>query len=70
MRHDSKLKAPAPSRDDPRQWLSALIVTVAIIVSFIGFAHVSVKWTLAISTAIFVSLIVFLWAVGGGKKPG
>jgi hypothetical protein len=68
VRHDSKLKAPPPPQESLRQWLSGVVVVVAIVVSFIGFAHISVGWTLLISTLIFCALIAFLWAVGGGKK--
>lgn len=51
-----------------RAWLSGLAVVIAVIVSFIGFARVSVGWTLVVSTVIFFGLVAFLWAAGGGKK--
>jgi hypothetical protein len=65
VHHDSKLKAPAPQRERSRPWFSGLVVVVATIVSFIGFARVSVGWTLLISSIIFVALAVFLWWAGG-----
>lgn len=56
-------------REHARQWWMGVIVTVSIVVSFIGFSRVSVGWTIAISTVVLVGLLVFLWAAGGGKKP-
>lgn len=67
MRHDSKIGNSTPPRDT-RQWIAGLVVVVATIVSFIGFARVSVGWTLAISTLVLIGLVVFLWAAGGGKE--
>lgn len=54
--------------DATRQWIAGLIVIVATVVSFVGFARISVGWTLAISTLVLIGLVVFLWAAGGGKK--
>jgi hypothetical protein len=54
--------------ESSRGWLSGLIVVVATIVAFIGFARVSIGWTLAISTIILIGLIAFLWSAGGGKQ--
>lgn len=54
--------------ESARSWLTGLVVIVAIIVSYIGFASVSVEWTLAISTVIFVGLIIFLWRAGVRKQ--
>ena len=51
-----------------RQWLPGLVVVVATIVSYVGFARVSVEWTLAISTAVLIGLVVFLWSVGHAKQ--
>ena len=68
MHHDSKLKAPAPPRESGRQWVTGLVVIVAVIVSFIGFAHISVIWTLVISSVIFVALVIFLWRAGVRKE--
>lgn len=65
VRHDSKIKPPVPSRDGFRHWLSGLAVMVATAVSFVGFAHISIGWTLAISSLILVGLIIFLWIAGG-----
>lgn len=58
-----------PPPEHARQWWMGVIVTVLIVVSFIGFSRVSVGWTLAVSTVVLVGLLVFLWAVGGGKEP-
>jgi hypothetical protein len=65
MSRDSRLTDKKPPSDNNRQWLSGMIVIVATIVSFVGFARISVGWTLAISSAIFVALAYFLWRVGG-----
>lgn len=54
--------------ETPRSWVTGLIVMVAVAVSYIGFARVSVEWTLGISTIIFVSLVVFLWRAGSRKQ--
>jgi hypothetical protein len=51
-----------------REWITGLVVIVATIVSFIGFARLSVGWTLAISSVILVALVVFLWSVGERKR--
>lgn len=59
---------PTPPRESHRQWLTGLVVTVAIVVSFIGFAHLSVRWTLLVSTVIFVALVAFLWAAGRSRR--
>ena len=69
MYNDSRLVHQTPPTDNGREWLTGLVVVVAIIVSFIGFARVSVAWTLAIATVIFVALILFLWIAGGKKRP-
>lgn len=64
VRHDSKIRPAAPPHQ-PRRWISGLIVMVATAVAFVGFANVSLAWTLAISTAILIGLVAFLWAAGG-----
>jgi len=51
-----------------RAWLTGLVVIVAVIVSYVGFARISVEWTLAISSVIFVGLIIFLWRAGVRKE--
>ncbi len=68
MRTDSRMARKEPPREG-REWVSGLVVVVAIIVSFVGFARVSVGWTLIISSVIFVGLVLFLWAAGGRKEP-
>ncbi len=51
-----------------RSWIEGMIVIVAIIVSYIGFASISIKWTLVVSSLIFIFLILFLWRTGVRKK--
>ena len=51
-----------------RSWLTGLAVVIAVIVSYVGFASVSVEWTLAIATLVFVGLVLFLWRTGVRKK--
>lgn len=71
MRHESKIAPSRGKRTDTRRWLTGLVVIVATIVSFIGFARVSVGWTLAISTIVLIALVIFLWSAGGTKqRPG
>lgn len=62
MSHDGKRSTAAGS------WLAGLLVMVAVAVSYIGFARVSVEWTLVISTLILVGLVVFLWRAGVRKE--
>lgn len=38
---------------------------VATAVSFVGFAQISIGWTLIISCVILAGLVAFLWAAGG-----
>ena len=54
--------------ESSRSWLSGLIVIVATVVAFIGFARVSVGWTIAVSTLVLIGLVAFLWSAGGGKQ--
>lgn len=42
---------------------------VAVAVAFVGFARVSVGWTLLISSAVLIALIAFLWWAGGKQRP-
>lgn len=49
-------------------WLAGLLVMVAVAVSYIGFARVSVEWTLVISTLVLVGLVFFLWRAGVRKE--
>jgi len=51
-----------------RNWLSGVVVIVATIVAFIGFAHASFGWTVVVSSIVLVGLIAFLWKAGGGKE--
>jgi hypothetical protein len=57
-----------PNAPSPSSWLTGLIVILAVIVSYMGFARVSVEWTLGIASVIFVGLIVFLWRAGVRKE--
>jgi hypothetical protein len=59
---------PNHNPETARSWLTGLIVIVAVVVSYVGFASVSVEWTLAIATMVFVSLVLFLWRTGVRKK--
>lgn len=68
MDTDSKMIDSPPPPESARQWLTGLVVVVAVIVSFLGFARISVEWTLVISSVIFVGLIVFLWRAGIRKE--
>ena len=43
--------------ESSRNWVSGLVVMVAIAVSFVGFARLSVGWTLAISTVVLIGLV-------------
>jgi len=67
---DNRMVDSPPPSENARQWLTGLIVIVAVVVSYIGFARVSVGWTLIIATTIFVGLIIFLWRVGRKKRTG
>lgn len=49
-------------------WLAGVIVMVAVVVSYFGFARVSVGWTLAISSLVLVALVAFLWSAGTRKQ--
>lgn len=49
-------------------WFAGLVVMVATVVAYVGFARVSVGWTLGISSIIFVALTFFLWRVGVAKE--
>lgn len=51
-----------------RSWLTGLFVVIAVVVSYIGFARVSVEWTLVIASTIFFGLILFLWRAGVRKE--
>lgn len=70
MHTDSKMVDSPPPPESARQWLTGLVVVVAVIVSYVGFSRVSVGWTLAVSTVIFLGLIIFLWSAGRKKRAG
>ncbi len=54
--------------ESKRDWVAGLIVTVATIVAFVGFAFASLKWTLIVSSLVLAFLILFLWSVGFRKE--
>lgn len=56
--------------DTARHWWTGIIVVVATVISYVGFARVSVGWTLVIASLVFVGLVVFLWSVGRKKRAG
>lgn len=51
-----------------RDWITGLVVIAATIASFIGFARLSVGWTLAISSVLLVGLVTFFFIVGERKR--
>lgn len=57
-----------PRKDVSRSWMAGLIVMVAVAVSYVGFARVSVTWTLVVATLILVALFTFLWVAGVRKQ--
>ena len=52
----------------PPSWLTVFVVVAAVAVSYVGFARVSVEWTLVIASAIFIALVLFLWRAGVRKE--
>lgn len=56
------------NRTGPPSWATVLAVVIAVAVSYVGFARVSVETTLLVASTIFVGLIVFLWRAGVRKK--
>lgn len=57
-----------PDRESGRSWLAGVIVVVAVAVAYVGFARVSVGWTLLASSLIVVGLVAFLWRAGARKQ--
>ena len=57
-----------PIRESGRSWLAGVIVMVAVGVAYVGFARVSVGWTLFISSLVVIGLVAFLWRVGARKQ--
>lgn len=55
-------------RESTRQWLTGLVVIVATIVSFFGFARLSFAWTLGVSLTTLVGLLAFFWWTGQRKR--
>jgi cell division protein FtsW (lipid II flippase) len=68
VRHDSKLSRQRPPPETPRELISTFVVIVATVVAFVGFARVSLGWTLAISTLVLIALLYFLYSVGIRKE--
>ena len=62
------MSQPGHYQETLREWLSGLIVVVATIVAFVGFAFASLTWTLIIASVVLASLILFLWSVGYRKQ--
>lgn len=56
--------------DASRNWLTGIIVIVATIISYVGFARVSVGWTLIVASLVLMGLVIFLWSVGRKKRTG
>jgi cbb3-type cytochrome oxidase subunit 3 len=54
--------------ESTQSWVTGLTVVVAVIVSYIGFARISVEWTLVIATLVFLGLVAFLWRAGARKQ--
>ncbi len=63
----SRRERPA---ETTRQWVTGLVVIVATIGCFFGFAHISFGWTVGISLTLLISLLVFFWTVGERKRKG
>lgn len=57
-----------PNKLSTRDWVSGLVVIVATVIAYIGFARVSIGWTLLVSSAVLLGLIVFLWRTGVRKQ--
>lgn len=62
---ESAVSQPA---ETTKEWLSGLVVIVATVVAFVGFAFASLKWTLIVSSVVLAFLVVFLWSVGFRKQ--
>lgn len=62
------MSQPKKQLETTREWLAGVIVVVATIVSFIGFAFASLKWTLIVASLALVVLVGFLWSVGIRKQ--
>lgn len=60
----------AAAREATREWIAGLVVVAATVVAFVGFAHASLWWTIAISTLVWIGLILFLWSVGRKQRSG
>ncbi len=65
---EKAMSRPEREVQTARQWLSGLAVTLTTIVSYIGFARISVKWTLVVAICIIIGLLTFLWIMGGRKE--
>jgi Flp pilus assembly protein protease CpaA len=55
---------PPTKEPSGSNWMSGLIVMIAVAVAYVGFARVSVAWTLAIATVVVICLVLFLWRAG------
>lgn len=62
------MSQPERPSETAHRWWTGIIVIVATIISYVGFARLSVGWTLTIASVIFVGLVAFLWSVGRKKR--
>jgi len=62
------LAAMSNPRQSGREWATGLAVLIATIISCVGFAHISYKWTLVISVTLLTGLVLFFWRVGVRKR--
>lgn len=60
----------ATNNQTAREWLTGVAVIVATIVSVIGFARLSLGWTLAVSLASLTILLLLFWRTGQRKRLG
>ena len=69
--YHSTLVADVDHPEHARRWVTGLVVIAATIIGFFGFARISRGWTLGLSTAILIGLLVFFWIVGrrSGSEP-
>lgn len=54
--------------ESDRDWVAGIVVSVATVISFVGFAFASLKWTLIVASIALTFLLFFLWSVGFRKQ--
>ena len=64
----NRLMSPPNPPVTTRRWLSGLAVTVATIVSYLAFWHLSPALTFIIGCVAFVGLCVAAWIHGGQES--